>query len=277
MDKKFYWLKLQKTFFTDIRMKRLRRMAGGDTFTIIYLKMLLTAIENEGVLCYDSLGGDFEDNLALDLDEDTDNVKITTRYLQQVGLLEIMEDGSRWLPEAAKAIGVETSAAARMRKMREAKAGQLCEQKRNNVTPLLRERSENVTTDIDIEIEIDKESEILAQSSESSAPEADVEALVLNDGTEWRPSEDLYQEYVRLYPGVDVKAQFAAMRAWCLNNPRKRKTRKGICRFVGSWLSGEQNTPKVKYTKAPPGHDFPERTYDMDNLMQQIRAQSAAM
>ena len=65
--------------------------------------------------------------------------------------------------------------------------------------------------------------------------------LVLNDGTEWRPSAALVAEYVRLYPGVDVKQQFNEMRAWCLSNPKKRKTHRGIKRFVNSWLSGEQD------------------------------------
>ena len=72
-------------------------------------------------------------------------------------------------------------------------------------------------------------------------PEADVAALVLNDGSEWRPSVSLFAEYVRLYPKVDVKQQFNVMRAWCLSNRPKRKTRRGITRFVNSWLAREQD------------------------------------
>lgn len=82
-----------------------------------------------------------------------------------------------------------------------------------------------------------------AQSSgrQTSEPEADVEALFLNDGSEWRPTEALFAEYVRLYPNVDVKQQFNVMRSWCLSNPKKRKTRRGITRFVNSWLTREQD------------------------------------
>lgn len=66
-------------------------------------------------------------------------------------------------------------------------------------------------------------------------------ALILNDGSEWRPTEALFAEYVRLYPNVNVKQQFNEMRSWCLSNPKKRKTKRGITRFVNSWLGKEQD------------------------------------
>ena len=39
-EKRYYWLKFREDFFESKRIKRLRRMAGGDTYLIIYLKML---------------------------------------------------------------------------------------------------------------------------------------------------------------------------------------------------------------------------------------------
>ena len=38
-NKKFFWLKLKEDFFRDKRIKKLRKIAGGDTYTIIYLKL----------------------------------------------------------------------------------------------------------------------------------------------------------------------------------------------------------------------------------------------
>jgi hypothetical protein len=40
---------------------------------------------------------------------------------------------------------------------------------------------------------------------------------------------------------VDVKQQFNVMRSWSLSNPKKRKTNRGIARFVNSWLAREQD------------------------------------
>lgn len=47
--------------------------------------------------------------------------------------------------------------------------------------------------------------------------------------------------WVAAYPGVDVIRQLAAMRQWCIANPRKRKTTRGVLAFCNSWLMKEQD------------------------------------
>ena len=142
--KRYYWLKLQDGFFSSKRIKKLRKMAGGDTFTIIYLKMQLLAMKTDGYLRWSGLEDDFASELALDLDEDADNVKLTLAYLINCGLVETSDNITFFLPWAVENTGSETSAAKRMRDMRE----------RNNVTPLLRDSYGEK------EIEIEKEKEI---------------------------------------------------------------------------------------------------------------------
>ena len=44
-NKRYYWLKLMDDFFDSKRIKKLRKMAGGDTYTIIYLKMQLLSLK----------------------------------------------------------------------------------------------------------------------------------------------------------------------------------------------------------------------------------------
>ena len=39
--------------------KKLRKIAGGDTYTIIYLKMLLIAMKNDGKLYFEGVEDDF--------------------------------------------------------------------------------------------------------------------------------------------------------------------------------------------------------------------------
>ena len=78
-------------------------------------------------------------------------------------------------------------------------------------------------------------------SVEAFEPEADVEAIPLNDGSEWRPSVDEYHEYKRLYPSVDIDQAFRSMRGWSKSNPAKRKTKTGVRRFVTTWLEKEQD------------------------------------
>ena len=49
-EKRYYWLKFRDDFFDSKRIKKLRKMAGGDTYTIIYLKMMLkTWVKEAGI------------------------------------------------------------------------------------------------------------------------------------------------------------------------------------------------------------------------------------
>lgn len=50
MAKRYYWLKLHEDFFRQKDIKKLRQIAGGDTYTIIYLKMLLHSLSTSGKL-----------------------------------------------------------------------------------------------------------------------------------------------------------------------------------------------------------------------------------
>ncbi len=118
-NKKYYWLKLHEDFFTSKRIKRLRQIAGGDCFTIIYFKMLLKALKTEGYLYFDGVMNDFAEELALDIDESADNVRLTMDYLIKVGLLEMSEDQSEgYLTYLKNCIGSETASTIRSRESR---------------------------------------------------------------------------------------------------------------------------------------------------------------
>ena len=117
--KRYFWLKLHKDFFQRKEIKRLRKIAGGDTYTIIYLKMLLRSIMSDGKLYFDGLEDDFSSELALDLDESEENVQITVQYLLKSGLLEMCSDEEYYLPDAKDNTGTETAVASRVRRHRE--------------------------------------------------------------------------------------------------------------------------------------------------------------
>ena len=148
--KRYFWLKLHKDFFQRKEIKRLRKIAGGDTYTIIYLKMLLRSIMSDGKLYFDGLEDDFASELALDLDENEENVQITVQYLLKSGLLEMCSDEEYYLPDTKDSTGCETAAASRMRKCRAKKEQLEC----NNVTPML----QNGYGEIEKELEIEKDS-----------------------------------------------------------------------------------------------------------------------
>lgn len=118
MAKKFYWLKLNEDFFRQPRIKKLRRIAGGDTYTIIYLKMQLLSLENEGKLYFEGIEETFAEELALVIDEDPENVKVTLLFLFDQGLIEECDESEYLMVETVQSIDGESDSAARVRKHR---------------------------------------------------------------------------------------------------------------------------------------------------------------
>lgn len=118
MEKRYYWLKLKDDFFGSKRIKKLRRMPGGDKLLVIYLKMQLKAVGTDGVLTYTGLESDFAEELALDLDESTEDVKLLLSFLQTYGMCVKIDDEHYLLPFVQSNTGSETASAQRVRKSR---------------------------------------------------------------------------------------------------------------------------------------------------------------
>ena len=148
-NKKYFWLKLNKDFFKQREMKKLRRIAGGDTYTIIYLKMMLLSLNTDGELLYAETENSIVEQISLEIDEQFEDVQLTLSFLQNNNLAEINETSDVSLIEAKELIYSESSSAERVRKHRSKK---IEEQK---TLP----RNTNVTKS-NAEIEIDKEKEI---------------------------------------------------------------------------------------------------------------------
>ncbi len=166
MAKRYYWLKLKADWFSDKRIKKLRSIAGGDTHTIIYLKMMLLSLKDEGKLYFEGVEDNFASEIALALDEDAENVKLTLAFLQRHGLIEIGDDDEYQLTEVPAIIGSETASTIRSRECRERKKQLVLEQKVlqcntnetdcNNMKQICRVEREK---EIEKEIERDKELE----------------------------------------------------------------------------------------------------------------------
>lgn len=152
-NKRYYWFKLKEDFFTDKKINKLRKISGGDTYVIIYQKLLLLSLRDNGKLFYEGVESDFTKEMALTLDESVENVSITLNYLESQGLLEIIEvDKEFYLSEIENLVGSETASTIRSRKSREQKALQC----NTNATLL----QQNCNTEKEIEKEKEKDLEI---------------------------------------------------------------------------------------------------------------------
>ena len=156
MGNKYYWLKLKDDFFDSLRIKKLRKFAGGDTYTIIYLKMQLLALKKDGILTYQGYEDDFVKELALDLDEEEENVAMTLNYLMNTGLVETSDDRNFLLPYVLENTGSETASAIRSREYRsKQKMLQGC----CNATSMQQKPNVEIEIEKEIEIEIEIEKE----------------------------------------------------------------------------------------------------------------------
>lgn len=251
-NKKYYWLKLKENFFTDKTIKKLRKIAGGDTYTIIYLKLLLKATETDGKLYFDGVEDTFADEIALDIDEDSENVKVTLMYLIKNRLLVEISDYEMELTRINEMIGSETNKAELMRKKR-ARDKQLHEQevtmlpdvtKKVTMLPDVTKTLPYIEIEKEIDIEIEKdiekkkrEKKKTTDSSESSSSSSsskktkkvvkhkygEYDNVLLSDEeldklkrdfpTDYQDRIDRLSEYVAS-TGKTYKNYLATIRAW---------------------------------------------------------------
>ena len=146
-NKRYYWIQLAQDFFKSKEMKLLRKIAGGDTHTIIYLKMMLISLEDGGHIYYDGLADNLAEEIALVIDENVEDIKITLIFLESKGLLTRRNDRDYFLEQVPEMVGSETASTRRSRKHRELR-GLHC----NTIAT-------TCNGDIDIEKDIDTEIE----------------------------------------------------------------------------------------------------------------------
>lgn len=198
--KRYYWLKLPEDFFRDKTMKKLRKIAGGDTYVVIYLKMMLRGLKSDGYLYFEGLEKDFAAELALDLDEDEDNVRVTIDFLLRTGKLEMKSEQEYAMLDMEQAIGSETAAAERKRAERARKKQPLPNNEPeslpcDNVTGVSQLRH----VEIEKEIEKDNLSFFLERCEDFSTSQQSFNKPMLKDVQRYAEAENIQTDVQRFY------------------------------------------------------------------------------
>ena len=143
--------------------------------------------------------------------------------------------------------------------------------------------------DVDVDVDVDEEekeikdfcSELSAGADAPSQPPEKTKStqtvldafeavisLPLNDSSEFHIPESQIQLWTELYPAVDIMQALRNMKGWLHANPTKRKTKKGIARFINNWLAKEQDKGGSGQ-RSPPGSPRPlyahETKYETKN------------
>lgn len=123
-------------------------------------------------------------------------------------------------------------------------------------------------------MEMDNISTICTEPEESvSMPP--VISLILNDKTYYDVCQEDIDGWKELYPAVDVLQELRKMKGWLDSNPTKRKTQRGICRFINSWLARAQDEGGAYKKPAPRDkknsfNNFPQHDYDFEQLEKEL-------
>lgn len=148
--KVYFWLKVDKKFFENVFIKRLKNMNGGYAMTVIYIRLMLESLESDCILYYDGFLETLVEELAIKLDVSEDDINMTMAYFTKCGLIQIDTEGNAELPQAKAMLESETNWAKYKREKR--KVGQIPTQL-DNVQPM----SNSCPTEIDKEIELKKD------------------------------------------------------------------------------------------------------------------------
>ena len=148
----YFWLKVDKKFFDNLFIKRLKNMPGGYTMTVIYIRLMLESLEDDCILYYEGYFDSLVQELALKLDVSEDDINMTVAYFTRCGLIQIDNDGHATLSQAKAMVESETNWAKYKREQR----------KNSQDLPKLEnvQNKKTISNSCPTEIEIDKEKEL---------------------------------------------------------------------------------------------------------------------
>ena len=96
-----------------------------------------------------------------------------------------------------------------------------------------------MSTQVEVEAEVDVEADKVKDSC--AVAQSPVFQIPLNDRSCFDVSQGLITHSQQLYPAVDVEQEFRNMIGWLESDPSRRKTRRGVMRFVNGWLGRSQD------------------------------------
>ena len=169
-NRRYYWLQLKDDFFNSKEMKLMRKLPGGEEITIIYLKMMLASLAEQGKLYFEGLAEDLAEELSLIIDEDSEAIRLTLMFLTKKKLLTTSDNYQFNLEQVPEMVGSETASTRRSRKHRETQK-------------LLQCNTTATKGNGDIDIDIDK-----GQKPQSDVYEEIIKYLNEKTGSHFKPT-----------------------------------------------------------------------------------------
>jgi hypothetical protein len=100
-------------------------------------------------------------------------------------------------------------------------------------------------------------------------------SLMLNDKTHYHVNKLQVDEWKELYPAVDVEQQLRNMKGWLDSNPKRRKTKSGILKFITSWLAREQDRGGTYRGQGKSKSNMPEMSPERQKAYEEMEVTAA--
>ena len=165
--KVYFWLKIDKKFFDNIFIKKLKTTPNGYAMTVIYMRLLLESLDSDCVLYYEGYFDNLKDELALKLDVSEEDMEMTIEYFTKCGLIQIDEDKNAELTQAKAMVMSETNWASYKRGQR---------QNKENLDNVQKSWTNSNSCPTEIESEIESKIESKKESKKESEIELEVES-----------------------------------------------------------------------------------------------------
>ena len=239
-DKRYYWLKLKEDFFQDEAIEWLEEQENGKEYCLFYLKLCLKSLKDDGKLIR-TVGNLLipysTEKLAEATRTKADTVMVAMQVLQRIGLVEILDDGAIKMLKLQDMVGSESTAAARMRKMRDGK-------KRNDVTPMLQKPCNNVAKTVTAEIR-DKSIE----NRDKSIEIRESNLIVIWEQNISPITPVIAEELEQLKKDYGLPIVLEAIKVACKRGKRNIAYVGGVARnmFTEGWSEEKQQKPKQEY------------------------------
>ena len=116
--KRYYWLKLKRDFFKRHDIRIIEDMPNGKDYILFYLKLLCESVDHEGKLRFSERIPYSEQMLATITNTNVDIVRSAIQVFVNLGMMEMLDNGTYFMSEVEKMIGSETEWAEKKREYR---------------------------------------------------------------------------------------------------------------------------------------------------------------
>lgn len=196
-NKKYYYLKLKENFFESDTLILLESQKDGYLYSNILLKLYLRSLKNEGRLAFNNLIPYNVEMLATLTRHQVGTVEKALRMFEQLGLIEILDNGVIYMTDIQNFIGKSSSEADRQREYQK----RITDEKQKLLEPCkksCKKSNKKNTPEIELEIETEIETEI-DKKRKNKKTEYDVLIENYTDNIELRST--IY-EFIKMRKGI---------------------------------------------------------------------------